>query len=234
MTPLEISVVVPIFNDARYVGEALDSILSQSHPPGEIVVIDDGSTDETAKVVENFAGHVRYVHQNHAGAGAARNRGVHLTRRPFLGFLDADDIWLPEKLELQSRAFHETPALEMVFSHLDHFHSPDLSADHAARFPCPGSPMPCTTAVAMLIRRSSFERVGNFDESGNIGEVVDWYARARALDLVETTLPQALVRRRIHSANTGRLRSDERGQYARILKAALDRRRAARTPRQDS
>jgi hypothetical protein len=125
------------------------------------------------------------------------------------------------------------PALEMVFAHLEHFHSPDLSAEQAARFPCPVQPMPCTTAVAMLVRRASFDRVGSFDESEAIGEVVDWYARARDLPVAEKILPETLVRRRIHGANTGLQHSGDRASYARIAKAMLERRRAAAREKAD-
>lgn len=189
--------------------------------------MDDGSADASAAVVRRFGPRVRYERQAHAGAGAARNRGVGLARSSLLAFLDADDLWLPEKLALQTQALCAAPSLEAVFAHLEHFHSPDLPPQTAARLPCPEGSVPCGTAVAMLIRRAAFERVGGFDESGAIGEVVDWCMRARALDLAETTLPETLVRRRIHANNTSRLRASERGSYVGIIKAARDRRRSA-------
>jgi len=225
-----ISVIVPVFDDAAYVGQAIESVLGQTLRPLEILVVDDGSTDGSAEVAEACGAEVRVVRRPHAGAGAARNHGVAISRGSRLAFLDADDLWLPEKLELQEAALAADPVLEMVFAHLEHFHSPDLSPELAQKFPCPPRSMPCTTAVAMLVRREAFLRVGGFDESGGLGEVIDWYARARALALPETTLPESLVRRRIHSANTGVRRAADKTQYARIAKAALDRRRALANP----
>ncbi len=224
---IEISVIVPVFNQAAYLGEALESLRAQTSPVSEIMVVDDGSTDGSGELARRF-GHGVVTHgQEHAGAGAARNRGVREARCPWLAFLDADDLWLPTKIERQVRAIEADPGLDMVFSHLEHFLSPDLTPDQAARLACPQAPMPCTTAGAMLIRRDAFDRAGGFDESGAIGEVVEWYVRARAVGLVESTLPEILVRRRIHWRNTSRNRKPERSRYASIAKRALDRRRAS-------
>jgi hypothetical protein len=129
---------------------------------------------------------------------------------------------------LQVRALQATPSLEAVFAHLEHFHSPDLPADSASRLPCLEGAMPCPTAVAMLIRRAAFDRVGVFDEHGGIGEVVDWYLRARSSGLIESILPETLA------GNTSLIRASERSRYAGIVKAALDRRRAAAAGRNDS
>lgn len=222
-----IAVIIPVFDEAAYLSEALESVLVQTLPPTEIVVVDDGSSDGSAAVARSFAPRVRCERQPHAGAGAARNRGVASTKAELLAFLDADDLWHPEKLALQVQALTETPRLEAVFVHLVNFLSPDLEQGRAASLVCPPDPIPCTTAVAMLIRRSAFTRIGGFDESGAIGEVVEWYARARSLGIVETMLPQTLVRRRIHANNTGITRVGERRRYVEIVKAALDRRRAA-------
>jgi glycosyltransferase involved in cell wall biosynthesis len=227
-------VIVPVFNEAAYLGEALESILAQTMSAAEIIVVDDGSTDHSSEVARRFAPRVAYERQEHAGSGAARNRGVRLARSNLLAFLDADDLWMPDKLALQTQALQATPSLEAVFAHLEHFHSPDLPAERASRLPCPKGSMPCTTAVAMLIRRAAFDRVGGFDELGAIGEVVDWYLRAQSRGLVESTLPETLVRRRIHAGNTSLLRESERSRYVGIVKAALDRRRAAASSRNDS
>lgn len=226
MNPPSISVIVPVYNDAAYLAEALDSVLAQTVSATEILVVDDGSTDTSAAVACRYAPRVRYLAQAHAGAGAARNHGVRVAQSELLAFLDADDVWHPEKLALQTQAMRTAPAIEVVFAHLEHFLSPDLPPERAAQLVCPTGAMPCTTAVAMLIRRTDFARVGEFDESGAIGEVVDWTMRARALGLVERMLPQTLVRRRIHASNTGLTRAGERGRYVELAKAALERRRA--------
>jgi glycosyltransferase involved in cell wall biosynthesis len=224
-----ISVIVPVFNAAAYLAEALQSVLAQTRPADEIIVVDDGSTDDSAAAARRFDSHLRYERQPHAGAGAARNRGVAVAQSSLLAFLDADDLWMPDKLALQTEALSAMPSLEAVFAHLEHFRSPDLPPERAARMACPDDPMPCTTAVAMLIRRTAFDRVGGFETSRTIGEVIEWYMRARSVGLVERMLPQTLIRRRIHAGNTGVLRATERSGYVAVARAVLERRRRAKT-----
>ena len=100
----EVSAVIPVHNGAAYVAEAVQSILSQTRPPIECVVVDDGSTDETAEVVRRFGNEVAYVRQDRAGVSSARNRGAALARGALVAFLDHDDVWLPTKLERQVEA----------------------------------------------------------------------------------------------------------------------------------
>lgn len=104
-----ISVVVPTYNSASMVGEAVDSVLGQTLPPGEVIVVDDGGTDETELVCRRFDRRVRYIRQEHARASAARNHGVAISRGEWLAFLDSDDLWEPEKLEHQLAAIRQHP-----------------------------------------------------------------------------------------------------------------------------
>ena len=106
MTPGLISCVIPVFNGERYLGEALESVLAQSYQPLEVIVVDDGSTDETAEVARRYGERVRYVWQPNAGETAARNLGLTAAHGEFIAFLDADDVWDSEKLE---RQIHPVP-----------------------------------------------------------------------------------------------------------------------------
>ena len=100
-----VSVVLPVYNRAAYVGEAIESVLSQTCPPAELIVIDDGSTDESLEIVASFARPcLRVVRQANAGIGAARNRGLALATGELIGFIDSDDLWERGKLERQVRA----------------------------------------------------------------------------------------------------------------------------------
>jgi len=96
-----VSVVMPAYNAERFVGEALDSVLKQSHRRLEVIVVDDGSTDGTGARVRGYGDQVQYIQQINAGAGAARNRGLEAATGDYIAFLDADDLWRPEKLEVQ-------------------------------------------------------------------------------------------------------------------------------------
>ncbi len=223
MTNLSVSVVIPLFNTERYVGEAIDSVLQQSMQPSEIIVVDDGSTDAGPSLVEQYGGIVRLDRQPKRGIGATRNRGIELAQGDVLAFLDADDLWLPDKLERQLEALAQ-PDADIVFGRVEQFRSPELPA-------APVSPETRTGPLvgAMLIRRETFLRVGSFATGMLAGEFLDWYGRAVDLGLQIVHLPQVVLRRRLHDANTGLQRNQARTDYARVLKQMIDRRRA-RTP----
>src|SRR5688572_14285424 len=103
-----VSVIMPVYNGARYLAESLASAEAQTYPHFEIVVINDGSHDASGEIAQNFP-HVRYWEQENQGIAAARNRAVSLARGELLAFLDHDDLWAPTKLELQVRYMQEHP-----------------------------------------------------------------------------------------------------------------------------
>jgi glycosyltransferase involved in cell wall biosynthesis len=111
-----VSVVIPSYNRAALIQDALRTVLAQTYSPIEIIVVDDGSTDNTREVVESYGGAVRYVYQQNAGAAAARNTGFHHARGEFVALLDSDDEWFPWKLEAQVRLFREHPELGMSWT----------------------------------------------------------------------------------------------------------------------
>lgn len=110
-----VSIIIPSYNRAALLRRAINSVLREATPSDEILVIDDGSSDETPAVVTRY-GSVRYIRQAHAGAGAARNRGIAESRNPLVAFLDSDDEWLPGKLTLQRRLMDACPELDFCFS----------------------------------------------------------------------------------------------------------------------
>ena len=124
-----ISVIIPVFNGQVYITDALTSVAAQSAHDLEIIVVDDGSTDSTAKVVRAFGdGRVRYVHQRQSGAATARNHGVDLARSQLLAFLDADDVWTVEKLDKQVVSLDRADG-DMIFANVEEFISPDRLHD---------------------------------------------------------------------------------------------------------
>ena len=219
-----VSVVIPVFNGERYLGAAIKSVLAQTYGRVEIIVVDDGSTDASGDVAQAFP-EVRYIYQNHGGQAIARNRGVAAATGEFLAFLDADDLWLRDKLQCQTDALTENPSLSMVFGHVRQFYDPETAGNttHAAL----PQDVPGHLPGAMLIRRAEFLRVGGFDARWKVGEVVDWYARATEALLQERMLDRIVLERRIHDGNLGiRHRDSADNDYVAVVKQALDRRRA--------
>lgn len=116
-----VSVVIPVWNAARYLPETLRSVLRQTRPPEEIVVVDDGSTDESAALAEGFGPTVCVLRQENRGESAARNRGIEAARGEWIAFLDADDLWHPEKLARQLAAVRTHPAVDCVHTNWWYF-----------------------------------------------------------------------------------------------------------------
>jgi glycosyltransferase involved in cell wall biosynthesis len=190
-----------------------------------VVVVDDGSDDETAAVAESYGDRIHYARQPRSGAGSARNAAVELARGRYLAFLDADDRFLPEKLEHQLAALHADPELDMVFGHVREFVSPELSTEARAAIRPPAAPSPWKAPNLMLIRRDSFDRVGPFATDLSIAETVDWYARATEAGLNELILAEIVLERRLHSSNSGLRERDAHSEYLKVIRASIARRR---------
>lgn len=220
-----IGVIIPVYNGERYLAEAIESVLAQTYRPVELIVVDDGSTDSSADIAKRYAPPVRYYFQPNSGAGAARNRGTDLAQGDLLAFLDADDLWVEDKLARQMEAFESDSELDMVLGHVKQFYSPELSEDVKERIRIPVETMPGHHVGTMLIKREAFFRVGAFETGWQMGEFIDWHARAIEVGLKSFMLPEMVMKRRIHMNNMGRCERKHQTDYVRILKASLDRRR---------
>jgi glycosyltransferase involved in cell wall biosynthesis len=225
VTQPTISVIIPAYNAEKYLAEAVESVLGQNYQSLQIIIINDGSTDNTAQVAQNFGDAVQYHLQANGGAPAARNFGVSLAQGQFLAFLDADDLWVENKLARQLQAFDRDPGLDMVFGHVQQFHSPELPPEVRQLIKIPAEIIPGQHIGAMLIKRSSFERAGNFNADLELTELIDWYARASEAGLKSLILPEVVMKRRLHRASQGTYKRQHRNEYVHVLKAALDRRR---------
>jgi glycosyltransferase involved in cell wall biosynthesis len=224
MSEQVVSVVVPFYNQDRYLAEALESILAQNYAPIELVLVDDGSTDASGEIARRYSPPARYVRRRNGGAAAARNTGLLVTHGEFVSFCDSDDRWQPEKLVVQLGAFAAEPDLDVAFTGVREFLTPDLDqASLHARSPRQTVAGVC--ASSMLARRHVFSDVGLFDEQLRFGEWPDWYARLLESDCKVAIQSDILVHRRLHDRNTTLTHWQDRGEYARILKRSLDRRR---------
>ena len=223
-----VSAIIPVYNYDRYLGEAIESVLNQTYQRHEVIVVDDGSMDQTAEVARSFAYRgVQYCYQSNAGIGPARNKGVELAQGDYLAFLDADDRWPVEKTARQLQAFENDPALEMVFGQAAQLQNgPEWEAAvNENKLPASGL-VPGMVAGTMLIKRDAFARVGEFPGGLKVGEFIDWYARAVELNVRSLVMPELLLWRRIHDSNQSIRERQSVSDYARVLKAKLDRKRA--------
>jgi glycosyltransferase involved in cell wall biosynthesis len=211
-----VSVVVAVRDGEPYLAAAIESALAQTHRAIEVIVVDDGSSDGSAAVAEGFGSRVRCLRKEGRGIGAARNRGAAVANGRHLTFLDSDDLWPPDRVERLLDRVESDPGIDIAFGH-------ELQFGPAAPG---GPPHPALISGTMLARRESWERVGPFSEGAVVGEFLDWLLRARELGMREVMLPDTVLLRRVHGANHTMRHSDGLGDYARVLKASLDRRRA--------
>jgi len=197
------SVVMPAFNCERYIGEAIESVIQQSYPALELIVVDDGSTDGTAQVVQHFSKRLPtlFIRQNNQGPSAARNHGVALAQGDWIGLLDADDVWLPTKLLTHRDHIIAHPNTVFFWSdwrYMDHKgdpirRGPEDSPFSGVIFGHPTLPIPSS----VVMRRDVFDRTTGFDQRLRHSEDVEYFARLANRFSVQF-ITQQLVRYRTH------------------------------------
>ena len=223
---MTISVIISAYNAEDTIADTLASVLAQTVPPDEIIVVDDGSTDQTAQVATAVSGSIRVVRQSNRGSAAALNAGLKLATGDVFGFVDADDLWERDKLATQARVLAERSELDGVAGYMSTFLCPTNDVETNKRYRLPDSPEPGWILGAMLLRRHCFERCDCFAENLSVGFYIDWYDRARIAGLVFGMIPNLVLRRRIRPGSLSH-RSHKRDEaMVEMARRAIERRRA--------
>lgn len=196
-----ISVVIPAFNASRYLQAAVCSVLAQTRAVSQIIVVDDGSSDGTSTIAESLPG-VQLLNKTHSGISATRNAGIAQAWGDYIAFLDADDLWMPDKLERQLALLADRPGTLGTFGKMRQFINPELPAEQRARFQADAQLMAGQVAGCLLMEREAFLHVGLFDETLPGGEFIDWVVRARRSGFDLPQVDELVLLRRIHGANT--------------------------------
>lgn len=225
MTSSLISVVMPLFDGARHVAEAIEGVLAQTYRPLELIVVDDGSTDDSADVVRRFTPPVQLLTQGHAGCGSARNHGARAAQGAYLAFCDADDRFPTDRLARQLTALTSTPRIDAVFGEIDEFVSPGLDEYVKSMLRAPTQRRSVRMMSTMLLRTDSFWRVGPFATDLGRGLELDWLARADDLGLRIQRCDGVVTHRRLHDASTGFRQRHDEDDYVRAARLAITRRR---------
>ncbi|HEY7616583.1 MAG TPA: glycosyltransferase family A protein [Terriglobales bacterium] len=227
-----VSVIVPAYNGEMFLAETLESILSQDYPTYEIVFVDDGSTDATAKIVAGFGKRLRYVYQANSGKpAAARNLGLQLALGEIVAFLDQDDLWLPNALACRVNELVQNPELDVVLG-LTSFRKLVPSDNGSREFREILSPRLQMLLSSAVFRRSVFDRVGLFDETLRYyTDDMDWFLRAREAGIKLKILNEVTLAWRLHDRNTSREQQIRDRALTEVVKRSLDRRRAHNTQR---
>jgi glycosyltransferase involved in cell wall biosynthesis len=230
MVDLRISVVIPTYNRANYLLQALGSVFVQTAPPSEVIVIDDGSTDDTQAKLDTLIKEkkITYVFQLHSGVSRARNAGIELANFPLVAFLDSDDLFMPTKLEKQLKVISDHPDLGFVHCNFLKFgdQGEDLGIRDTSRFSgkiYPGILQEWSVLMAMpcmLARADVLKEVGGFDEKMTWAEDMDLWRRIARRYTVDT-VPEVLVKVRVHEMSTTHVRSGGSTGFGRYLEKAF-------------
>ena len=218
---MRVSAILAVRDGLPYLPEAIDSMLAQSRPPDEVIVVDDGSTDATRTVLERYSPRIHSLARSPQGQPAALLAGIAVASGDVLAFQDADDIWPAPRLGMQLAAMAGDPSVEAVFGHAKQFVSPELPLAEQCTLTPSRSIIPGEITQCMLIRRTAYDRVGPFDSELDQAFFYDWLARAKAAGLRSVMLDDVVLLRRLHRTNYGRVHAAARD---RALLRALRRR----------
>ena len=237
MTEPAISVVIPAFEAESYIGDAIESVLAQTLPATEVIVVDDGSSDSTSAIASGYEG-VNVVRQANRGPSAARNTGFAVCTGELVAFHDSDDLMEPRKLELQASYLAAHPACGCVVGRQR------VKIEKGSKMPFwargrilrLNNPLDDQTAPAdgegsahtmtMLVRRDAFISVGPFDEEMRMAEDIDWIFRALELEIGVDVLDDIVLVRRIHADNMTHDEEQAGHMLFVAFKQRMDRRRA--------
>jgi glycosyltransferase involved in cell wall biosynthesis len=224
LSDLSVSVIIPVYNGEQFLAEAIESIFRQKYEAVEIIAVDDGSTDETSKLLARLGRKVRTIRQPNSGPAAARNRGLKTAKSELIAFLDADDLWPDGRLASQVHYLTAKPSVQIVQGSIKEINLQNGCG--ATRVP--NAEMSKyyfnVNLGALLCRRSVFEAVGLFDETLHFGEDMDFMIRAWEHGISKAFMNDVALIYRRHPGNMTHGVTPQR-IFAKLLKKHLDRRR---------
>jgi len=216
-----ISVIIPVYNGEDFIQDAIQSVLDQKYPNLEILVIDDGSTDQTRDKIESCSDQVTYIRQSNQGPGAARNTGLKFAKGKIIGFLDADDLWPASRLKKLKDRLDQDSSLEVVLGHTLSEELPGVSGT-------PGNllrPHILPIFGCGLFKKSIFDKVGFIDPELHYSEDQDWFLRAKEAKVSMVILKDIVLIRRLHNNNmTSGINWQDTG-ILEVLRKSLERRK---------
>ncbi len=221
----KISVIIPVYNGEKFISEAIQSVVNQTLKPFEIIIVDDGSTDSSSKIINAFP-EVSYYFKPNTGLASTLNFGLQKVKGDYIAFLDADDYWSIDKLEKQFILFETDSDLDLVFGCHQRFYSKPSNEITAEERLDMTRVLPGYFKAALLVKKKAFFKVGLFDETIVMGDFLDWYSRAVDMNLRMKMISDVVLFRRIHEDNMSTRNKSQILDYVKIMKASMDRRRS--------
>ncbi|MEL6930142.1 MAG: glycosyltransferase [Cyanobacteria bacterium J06600_6] len=220
-----VSVIIPVYNGAEFLVQTVNHVLEQNYHPLEIVVVDDGSTDDTAKIAQQLETKIRYFYQDNQGPAAARNLGIEQAKGNIIAFLDVDDLWSDNKLELQLDYLASHPEVDIVQGMIVK-QTLERQNGNIIKTSLPYNYINLGCAI---YRKSAFERVGLFDATMRFGEDVDWINRAWEQRIRKSVIDETTYFYRLHETNMTKGKSLVELGFVRVFKKRLDRLRSGQS-----
>jgi hypothetical protein len=227
-----VTVIIPVYNGERFINDAVDNVLSQNYNPLEIIIGDDGSTDRTEEIVNQISFGIRYFKQETVGPSSARNRGIRDASGDFIVFLDVDDLWPENNLNLLVDEMLNGADIEVIrgYAPLMEYNAGtgeyDLAGNPKEAFP--------NYIGAAIYRKSAFRKVGLFDPTLMFGEDTDWFNRAYELKLKVKRLEDVTLMVRRHGNNMTHGKGLVELNTLKVFKKCIDRKRARDQDAQNS
>jgi glycosyltransferase involved in cell wall biosynthesis len=220
-----IDVIIPVYNGERFISQAINSALEQTWKKLNIIVVDDGSTDNSVAIVNDYVkqySNIKLICKAHSGISATLNAGLANSTAPYVAFLDADDIWHAEKLEKQIQKL-TTEYAEACFCLIQEFENFDETIAKPT-FRARPQIMKGYSKTCLLTRRAIFDKIGIFDEAMPI-DFVEWMSRAIRADIKVKMIEEVLTYRRVHNTNTSA--GVKKNAFLDIIKTHIDKKRAS-------
>lgn len=222
-----VSVIIPVYNGDRFLLEAVRNVQAQGDVVSEIIVIDDGSTDDTPAILEGLGNQVRAVRQPNSGPSAARNLGLKLSQGNVVAFHDVDDLWEHGAMKALLDGFDAHPDADIVQGLIQRMELQRGRDGNGLEFQASGEPYQFINLGSALIRREVFHRVGLLDETLRENEDTDWFLRAWEQNVLKIVLPRVVLYYRIHDRNLVHSQRLVAGGMPHMLKRHIDRARRA-------
>lgn len=225
-----VSVIIHTYNNEKFIGETVESVLNQTYKDYEIIVVDDGSVDGTRDALLPYMQKIRYHYKENGGIASAKNAGIGLSKAEFIAFLDHDDLWVPDKLKIQMECFNENPEVGLVYAKYTSFSDgkelrtkPEKGYSGWIFKELLSKSIIQTSTV--IVKRECLNAVGPYDESFSLGDEYDMFLRI-AKEFQCGFVDKELTRYRVHDTNASKndflFDSENLGVYKKIYNNFTD------------
>lgn len=223
-----VTVIIPVYNGGKFLEEALQSVFDQTYQNIEIVVVDDGSTDNTAEIAQSFS-QVHYIYQENQGVSVARNTAISRAGGEYIAFLDADDIWMPDKLSIQIEYMLGNPEFRITTTDKTNFLEPGTQLPNHLKQIDNWESMEENIPSMMMVHHSVFKEIGYYSPDYKASEDTEWIWRAMDAKIPIKKIEKNLVRRRLHGSNLSWVMvKDHKANLMRILRESVARKKRSK------